>query len=57
MQIRIDENETTIETTLARFLDALQSVAENDDEFEAVLFSMLDENRIHFVPESPALAA
>lgn len=48
MQIRVDSEETTIETTLGEFLDALQSVTANDDEIEAVLVSMLDEDRIHF---------
>ncbi len=56
MQIRIDDAQSPIHTTLAELLEALQAVTESDGEIEAVLVSMLDQDRIHFISE-PALAA
>lgn len=56
MRIRIEERDETIETTLEDLLRALQAVTENDDEIEAVLACMLDEQRLR-VFFRPALAA
>lgn len=56
MQIQIDHNHSTIETTLAALLRALESVSNSDDEIEAVLLSLVNERRLRFVLPS-ALAA
>jgi hypothetical protein len=56
MRIRIESDETPVETTLARWLETLRSVAQSDAEFAAVLGCMLDEGRIRCLSESQRAA-
>lgn len=56
MLIRIESDETHVETTLGRWLETLRSVAQSDAEFAAVLGCMLDEGRIRFLPEGQIAA-
>jgi hypothetical protein len=51
MQIRGDQENVHLVTTLAALLDALQSVARNDAEVAAVLLCMLAEGRLHVLSE------
>ena len=52
MRIRVESEGRSTETTLGRLLEALQAVAKDDAEIEAVFECMLNENRIQVMPEN-----
>lgn len=52
VRIRIDDAESPIHTTFEELLLAIQSVTRDDREFEALLLTMLTENRLHVGWES-----